>query len=599
MKYRVRAVSAIVGATLSGMLWTGAGWAGPAWVQVEAKASLAEAQARAADWAGSLPNVAGFRLGTGWYAIALGPFDTPEAAEAQRRLLRGEQILPGDAFVTEGERFGPQFWPVGAGLGAAAPAEAPAAEVVAEAPAEAPAETAAAEPVANATPEPAAAPVETLAESRRLEAALSREERRDIQGALEWTGFYAGALDGLFGRGTRASIASWQEAQGFEPTGVLASAQQRQLFDTVAAEKAAYGFETVDEPEAGIRITLPLALVEFDHYDPPFVHYRAKDGSGVRILLISQQGDQADLFGLYDAMQTLEIVPVEGPRERTRTGFTLSGQNARLHSQTEASLKSGLIKGFTLAYPAGQEARMTRVLAAMRQSFEPLGNKALDDTLGQPLAVSGAALMAGLNVRKPVAARSGFWLNEAGAVLTAAGGFEACGRVTIEDHPATVAFSDAALGISVLTPTETLAPAAVAQFQTGPATPGSTVAVAGFSYPETLSAPVLSFGALSELAGLAGEPAQARLAVATLPGDAGGPVLDATGAVIGVLLPRPEDSTRLLPPDLSVAVQATALAPVLAEAGFAPTASSREGALAAEDLAEIAEDLVVQVACWK
>ena len=40
------------------------------------------------------------------------------------------------------------------------------------------------------------------------------------------------------------------------------------------------------------------------------------DGSGVRVLLISQSGDQGTLFGLYDIMQTLEIVPMEGPRDR-------------------------------------------------------------------------------------------------------------------------------------------------------------------------------------------------------------------------------------------------------------------------------------------
>ena len=567
-------------------------WAEPSWVQIEAKSSLAEARDRAADWAGSLPDVAGFQLGTGWYAIAIGPFDTAEAAETARQLLRGERIIPSDAFVTQGERFRGQFWPVGASL-AAQPEAAP--ETVPPPAPEAAPDTAAAPAPA---PEPAPQPVETLAESRRLEAALSREERRDIQAALEWTGFYEGALDGLFGRGTRASIASWQEAQGFEPTGVLASTQQRQLFDTVAAEKAAYGFETVEEPEAGIRVTLPMALVEFDHYDPPFVHYRAKDGSGVRILLISQQGDQADLFGLYDAMQTLEIVPVAGERSRDRTSFTLTGQNAKLHSHSEAQLKSGLIKGFTLAYPADQEARMARVLAAMQQSFEPTGTKALDDTLGKPLAVSGAALMAGLNVRQPVAARSGFWLTEAGAVLTAAEGFDTCKRVTIEDHAAEIAFSDPALGIAVLTSTEDLAPAAIAHFQRAAPAPGAAIAVAGFSYPETLSAPVLSFGTLSALSGLAGETDRARLAVTTLPGDAGGPVLDGSGSVIGLLLPAPSDATRLLPPDLSIAVPATLLTPALTQAGFSLAPSENQGALAAEDIAEIAQDLVVQVACW-
>ncbi|MDV7270224.1 SPOR domain-containing protein [Thioclava sp. A2] len=588
MKVQARAVSAVVGACLTGMIWTGAAWAEPVWVQVEAKSSLADAQQRASEWAGEVANVAGFQMSTGWYAIALGPFDTEAEADEARREMRRNGQIPADAYVTDGGRFRQQFWPVGANLTLATP-ESPEAE---------PTQPEAPELIATAEPSPSEEPVETLAESRRFEAGLSRDELRDIQSALEWEGSYSGAIDGLFGRGTRASIADWQGKSGFEQTGVLATSQYYALMDKVAAAKAAYGFETVDETESGIRITLPTALVEFDHYDPPFVHFREKNGSGLRILLISQQGDQAHLSGLYDAMQTLEIVPMDGPRSRDRAGFTLTGENARIRSHTEASLKNGLIKGFTLVYPTEKQAEMARVLQAMQQSYAPIGSTALDDTLGQPLAVSPEALMAGLNVRKPVASHSGFYTDAQGTVLTARSGFETCGRVTIEDHDATVALRDAALGIAVLKPDTPLAPVSVAAFGIDQPVAGSAVAVAGFSYPEALSAPVLSFGTLSDLSGLAGEADQARLAVATLDGDVGGPVLDATGSVIGVLMARPEDGSKLLPDDLSLAVQAMSVVPVLAENGLAPVASDRSGALAAEDLAELADGMVVQVACW-
>ncbi|MDF1619625.1 trypsin-like peptidase domain-containing protein [Pseudothioclava nitratireducens] len=593
MKSARRTVSAIVGACLTGMIWTGMGWAEPAWVQIEARSSLREAQTRASEWAETFPDVTGYAMSTGWYAIAIGPFDSPEAAEARLRVLRGERLIPNDSYISDGRRFGQQFWPVGANLAPATQTPETAAPETTTTETAAPAEAA---PVA--APEPVA-PVEALADSRRLEAALTREERMEIQAALQWQGFYTSAIDGAFGRGTRGSIAAWQTANGFEATGVLASAQQAALLDAVARERAELGLTTVTEGEAGIEIELPMGLIEFDHYDPPFVHYRAKDGSGVRVLLLSQQGDQTTLFGLYDAMQTLEIVPVEGPRERSRSGFTLTGKNDKIHSFTEAELKGGLIKGFTLVYPAGDETRMARVLEAMQKSFTPLGDKALDDTLGQPLAVSGEALMAGLNVRKPLFARSGFYLNAEGAVLTAAAGLEQCSRVSIEDHEATIAWRDAALGIAVLTPADPLAPAAVAKFQIEQSRPGASLAIAGFSYPETLSAPVLSFGTLSDLEGLAGEQTQARLAAATLDGDAGGPVFDATGSVIGILLPKAHIAGKRLPDDLSVAVQATAIAPALAEAGFAPVASDRSGSLAAEDLTEIAQDLVIQIACWE
>ena len=57
---------------------------------------------------------------------------------------------------------------------------------------------------------------------------------------------------------------------------------------------ARLGAEKVRDLDAGIEVLMPLALVEFDRFDPPFVHYRAKDRSRLEVLLISQEGDSLD-----------------------------------------------------------------------------------------------------------------------------------------------------------------------------------------------------------------------------------------------------------------------------------------------------------------
>ena len=51
------------------------------------------------------------------------------------------------------------------------------------------------------------------------------ETRYAIQQALQRQGFYAGAIDAIFGRGTRAAVRAYQESLGSQPTGFLGPSQ--------------------------------------------------------------------------------------------------------------------------------------------------------------------------------------------------------------------------------------------------------------------------------------------------------------------------------------------------------------------------------------
>ena len=585
------------------VLWlaaSAASWAQEVWVQIEARPTLAEAEERARAYANVFPNVAGFAMSTGWYAIALGPFSA-EAAADQLAVLKGERLIPDDSYISDGRRFGRQFWPVGGAVSAPAPVAQP----LPDAPA-----PAAPAPTTTATETvilPAALPDETPAEARRSEAALSAEERKEIQAALQWYGHYQGAIDGAFGAGTRRSMASWQSSVGLEGTGILTTAQRDRLLSGYRAERAAIGLADVSEDEAGIEITLPLALVEFDRYQAPFVHFKERNGSGYRVLLISQAGDRKTLAGLYDLMQRLEVVPLEGERSLSAASFVLTGQNETLQSYTMATLKGGLIKGFTLISPAGDAARAARVLEAMKAGFRPRGDHALDDSLGAPIAVSRDDLVSGLAVRRPILMRSGFFVDASGRVATVAEVVKGCGRITIDgDIEMTVAALDEASGVALLAPATALAPTGVARLKPGASVIGAEVAVAGYSYPGTLSEAVVTFGRLADTRDLSGNDARARLEIRTLDGDVGGPVLDVTGQVIGMLLPSTARDGRILPDDVALAVDAAAIRSVMAAAdragadgAVAADTVTAAGALAPEDIARMGRDMTVEVSCWE
>lgn len=558
-----------------------------AWVQIEAQPDLARAEASLRDYAARLPDVNGFALPTGWYAIALGPFDEQTARDVLRN-LRAQGAIPRDSYVTFSSAYRQQIWPVGTNL-----LDAPAEGTITRAEPD-PATQPESLPEPGALPEPQD---ETLAEARASEAQLSREAREDLQVALQWAGVYTGAIDAAFGPQTRRAMGEWQRANGHEPTGVLTTRQRAELIAQYNAVLDGIGLQLVEDAKAGIAIKMPTDLVQFDRYESPFAHYTASGDLEAGVLLISQQGNSNTLGGLYDIMQTLQIVPEAGARRLDPNAFVMVGEGADFISHTEATLESGEIKGFTLIWPTGDEERRTRLLAEMQQSFTRLAG-VLPASAGS-LEDQRVDLISGLEIRQPRLSRSGFYVDRAGTVVTTAEAVEGCRRITLDQvYDAQVITQDAESGIAVLRPLQPLAPMSVAAFQLAVPRLQSDVAVAGYSYGGLLTAPTLTFGRLADIRGLNGETAQKRLALNALEGDAGGPVMDTMGAVLGMLLPAPDEG-RVLPEGVSFATNADAVAQVLTSAGVTPLAADATSPMPAEALTRKASGMTVLVSCWE
>ncbi|MFC4668260.1 trypsin-like peptidase domain-containing protein [Seohaeicola nanhaiensis] len=577
------------------------------WVQIEAHPSLRVAQERAQLYSSVLADVNGFALGGSWYGIVLGPYSRADA-DRVLQVYRSQQQIPQDSFIAYTRNFGQQYWPVGANALAQTPVtpptEAPVAESatptpVTEAPvAEAPvAETPAPQPEPTVAVQLPERDLESPAEARRSEAALSADERKALQIALAAAGFYNSSIDGAFGAGTRRSMGEWQAFNGLEATGVLTTRQRQMLMDQYNAPLISVGMAPHTDAQAGISIDMPMGEVTFSRYEPPFAHYDAKGDLGARVLLISQPGDRNTLYGLYDIMQTLEIVPLNGPREKSGDSFTLEGRGSKIVSYTQASLQNGEIKGFTLIWPTGDEERRARVLAAMKASFARTTG-VLDPAAGAD-SEQHIDLVSGLEVRRPKMSRSGFYIDSKGTIVTTLEGVQQCGRITVEqDHRAEIVAQDSTLGVAVLRPTDPLAPIAVAKLREDTLRLQSEVTVSGYSYEGVLGGPTLTFGTLADIKGLNGEPELQRLALAALPGDAGGPVIDISGGVIGMLLPPPAGN-RVLPENVSLAADASALKTLLATAGVTPTESTDRGAISPDEMNRLADGMTVLVSCWE
>ncbi|WP_170409385.1 serine protease [Ruegeria arenilitoris] len=551
------------------------------WVQVEARPSLREAQERAQAYSSLLPDVNGFRLNSGWYAIVIGPYLRSDA-EQVLDVYRAERQIPADSYIAFTSSLGQQFWPVGANIlnrGVVTPPveNIPQPEAT----------------VSGLSAEPAD---ETRSQALQSERLLTAQERRDLQTALQAAGFYNATIDGAFGQGTRRSMGDWQRFNGFEATGVLTTAQRKSLMDDYNAPLISVGMARYSDPRAGIDLDLPLDVLAFDRYEAPFAHFKGTTDLDAKALLISQKGDKATLRALYEVMQSLEIVPLDGPRQLRGDRFTLEGSGNGVVSYTQAALKDGQIKGFTLVWPEGDEARRARVLAALKASFTT--NSAVLDAGAGANAEQRIDLVSGLQIRKPRLSRSGFFTDASGTILTVSEATDSCTRITLnDDQEVQVAWADADLGVAVLRPRNNLAPISVAEFGTDQPRIQSEVAVSGFSYQGALGAPTLTYGQITDVRGLNGEDGVKRLAMAAQPGDAGGPVFDDAGQVVGMLLPTPSDG-RTLPASVSLAATAERLNAALEQAGVSVQPGQSTAAISPNELSRRANGMTVLVHCW-
>ena len=558
------------------------------WVQIEAQPTLAEALERIEDYALDLPDVNGFAMRGGWYSITLGPY-LREDAELILQSYRATGRIPSDSYIAFNSSYQRQYWPEGADILSRGTVAIPSA-AASEPPAPAPDTTATV--TAPLDPDP-----ESRADARRSESLLSRDEKRDLQTALRWAGFYNSSIDGSFGRGTRSAMAAWQSANGFNATGILTTRQRTALLESYNALLEGLDLQVVRDDTAGIQIKLPKALVKFERYEPPFAQYNPKQDETARVLLISQPGNRAALASLYEVMQSLEIVPLQGPRNLSRNSFTLVGRNQDFVSETRATLNDGEIKGFTLIWPTGDEDRRARVIAEMESSLILLPS-VLDPALSNG-ATQSIDLIAGLELRKPASSRSGFYVNTNGAVVTTANAVQNCTRITLDDeHDATLSQLDAERGVAILRPSTRLAPPAFARFSETPPRLQTEIAVAGYSYEGQLMAPSVTFGKLSDVKGLAGETDLNRLSLDALPGDEGGPVFDDKGQVMGMLVPVPSGA-RQLPEEVRFALTSDAIRGVLSQAGLAASNGTETASVSPEDIAELGTGMTVLVSCWQ
>ncbi len=525
------------------------------WIFLESHASLEAALERAKQLGSNLPDLRGIRTNDGQFVLAIGKFDFQQGRN-RRVALTNAGAIPPTSRLNRDIAVTSYFWPTG---------------------------------LANRDNRQAIG-----------SGAFEHDEKIAIQLALQWFGYYTAAIDGLFGRGTRQAISDFQQDNELQPTGVLTRSQSGLLLDQYNTETARVQMQPTEDEATGISIDIPQALVRFASTDAPFVTYEAISEEEMTLYLVSMEGGRDTLASLGDIFRESTFLPAPIGSNSSNTRFVIRGQNDDKGSFAFARLFGNRLKGFALSWRRQHDPLGNRVAAGIMSSFGESHDGTLDPALARNVDTPLGELSSILPRWEVSGSASGFFINEAGHVATTASVVADCKEIRVESAGRmSVGSLMRDLDLAILEPTDRLSPIAHAAFNSKNLPPGSRIMVSGYSYGGRLGSATLTRGSWLGNDPVTGDDRLAVINAGLLPGDAGGPVLDQSGKVVGMLRPRVSaDNKRLLPDDVHHVVTPVTIA---RQAGFpASTDNSSEGVVALRDAGILGETraMTVLVQCY-
>lgn len=559
------------------------------WIQIEAQPSLLEAETRARIYAQEFPDTQAHSIGSGWYAITLGPLPEDQA-DLRMSQLRARAAIPRGSFLATGANYRQRIYPIGPTPTAVTPAQTAKADVVQE---EA-AQVSVSETVESAAPEPSiTVHDETLSEARASEGLLSSEEKMDLQRYLQWAGYYNSTIDASIGRGTRRAMAAWQTDNGYEDTGVLTTAQRQRLRAQYFAIFDGLGLETHRDLEAGISIDLPKEVVAFDAYAAPLAHFKSQETSSpAHVFLISAAGNRGDLAAIYGVLPTLSIVPMNIEKSLNKDRFVITGAGTTTRTFITASHASGEIKGFGLIWPNQNGEQFDRLVVHMRKSFDTFSGT-LDPSLS--VAINDPETEFGVVIRKPAFVKSAVFVSDQGHAITDTSDLEQCSALTIGGTYDAEIIARSETGAGLLSPKSDFNPISYAKLGNA-VRKGDKTFLSSYPYGGRLGLASVTQATVAETSDLSGNTEKFRLDFLAEPGDFGGAILDQSGNLTGILVSQ-DDTGRVLPKNVNFAAASDALASMMQSAGLRLSSGKTQRL---DDMALIAsaQNILTPIECW-
>ena len=606
------------------------------WLVVASRQSVSEAIAYARVFSRTVSPALVVPSTTGWYAVLAGELDMPKG-DANLDNLKGMRLIPQDSYLSTGGKFGPVVWsgypsagsidvmdqravqrtvtrlqnalaalglysdPVDGLLGrntvrAWAAYETRAGRTIRGEGFMTEEDIARVERDAYGAPRPSPPSVASPLDPSTFYAELDRDVRERLQWFLMWAGHYEGMIDGAIGPATLAAIRAYQRSTGGVGDAILTP-------DEVAALSASAGraFDTADwrdgtDPRAGLGFGLPYAVVSGRGDSELGGGLWASDDGRFRVETFVFEGvGAAGLDGLADAI-TREFDGVDVSYRRTRKELlVLVGHSATEDFYLRALLSENEIRGVWVWADKALARSHNRYVTAIANSLrlsprERRTEPPPPDRSSAPVAVGSG---------------TGFIVRGDGRFVTNAHVVEGCREVTVGGFgKAEIVAKDDGLDLALLHVPGVFGLTA-APLAEGAAELGEDVFAYGFPLTPVLGEGLgASSGSVSSTTGLKGDARQLRMTADIQPGNSGGPLLDRSGRVVGVVVSKLDTEYAMrefgtVPQGVNFAIKAGELAAFLNTHGVEIDRVERAGDLGGAALATRARAFTYLVTCMR
>jgi S1-C subfamily serine protease len=442
---------------------------------------------------------------------------------------------------------------------------------------------------------------------------LTTDEKRLLQLALEFEGFYSGLIDGAWGSRSQQAIDAYAAAKHREPR-----SSQWHAADLIVANVGQIvdnGWDFEYFSTLNVSFLVPKNALDDEVDTEEFINFAHRTSSLAYSLSLGDAAQVARLHGFAvqadsgaEPIYTVRQPDLVITRARDRDGRILYFRSDRQSNLWSSVLLSVSSKDANIL--AAVAASITPMRAAPLRFTE---GGALDRTVQNYLAAmdaltsdENATLPDGANASDtpegsgPDGSGTGFFVSSDGHVLTNNHVVDGCFRITVNGSPASIvrASPDQDLALVKLAKS----PVSYATFADRPARLNSDVTVVGCPLAGVLGGMNVTRGSVSSLSGIGGDVTTMQITAPVQPGNSGGPVVDAAGRVVGVVVAKLDaklamENTGDIPQNVNFAIRGELATLFLGSAGVEPQIAGSAEPLPPEDLAESVAAYTAYIEC--